>query len=139
MIEQLELTERERLVADLREREGLTYTEIAQRCNISPVTASKDYHEVVYKRRRRKWQELWLEENQKIVSFSLKLGEVVILKRVLYTFFDWKDNCECHRVDVKRPRLEDVDYTTAKELFRRLTDLETSARRPTLPPGAEEL
>lgn len=117
-----ETTNREEEIADLRERQGLTYKAIGERYHISPSRAAQIYRRLQRRRQEQRRRELYQKENQKTVSFSLTLGEVVVLNKIL---LDFRVKKVCGG---RRGPMEDVDYLVAARLSSRLSKLEHDTR-----------
>lgn len=123
------ITKREEEIADLREQKALTFKAIAELYHISPSRASQIYGKVQRKRREERRRELYQEQNQKPVSVSMTLGELVVLRRILLAFYSWKLNSESHTIGRWNDFLWDTDYTTAETLYVRFGGIEQEARK----------
>lgn len=124
-----DLTEQEKAVVKLREREKLSFRAIGERYGISPSKASTIYYRAQRELKIRQYRELWREQNQKEVSFPLTLGEAVVLKRILVLFQDWKLN-DCQKTERGyRELCQDPEHLTAKALEQRLILLEQKTRK----------
>lgn len=111
-------------IAELRELQGMTFKAIAERYQISPGKASYLYHDLQRRRRVQRHRELYEAQNQITVSFSLTLGEAVILQRLLL-FYQKRVFAESAR---RGDLADDPDYNTSEALLRRLFRLEHETR-----------
>ena len=111
-------------IAELRELHGMTFKAIAERYQISSGKASYLYHDLQRRRRVQRHRELYEAQNQITVSFSLTLGEAVILQRLLL-FYQKRVFAESAR---RGDLADDPDYNTSEALLRRLFRLEHETR-----------
>ncbi|MCI9403200.1 MAG: hypothetical protein HFF04_05970 [Oscillospiraceae bacterium] len=111
-------------IAELRELHGMTFKAIAERYQISPGKVSYLYHDLQRLRRLARYRELREAQNQITVSFSLTLGEAVILQRLLL-FYQKRVFAESAR---RGDLADDPDYNTSEALLRRLFRLEHETR-----------
>lgn len=118
---------REEEIVDLREREKMSFRAIGERCQLSAQQVSVIYHKAQRKRRLERAHMMWEEQNQKIASLELSIGEAVILQRILLLFQCWKLK-ECRKGEGKEI-FEDPDYVVAEKLLSRARKLEKSARQ----------
>lgn len=77
-------------IADLRERQSLTFKAIAQQYQITPARASRLYQVCLYRRRLAHYREMHERENQMTLSVKLTLGELAVLQRILSYYELWQ-------------------------------------------------
>lgn len=125
-----EITAREEEIQRLREVEGLTYREIAERYGINPSRVSQIYHSILRKRREQQQKEFYESQNRKTVSFELTLGEIVVLQRILVCYMLGESGKIWHtRTNSDQEELENsIDYMTAESLSHRLHVTENQNR-----------
>ena len=122
------LTDQEQTIVTLREEQKLSFRAIGERLELSANKTSYAYHRAARKLRINRFHELREEQNQVMVSLSLSVGEVVILRRILSLFQTWKiDDCRNNDPELQETR-NDPEYLAAENLEKRLFDLERAAR-----------
>ncbi|MBO5034404.1 MAG: hypothetical protein J6C43_02190 [Oscillospiraceae bacterium] len=122
------LTDQEQTIVTLREEQKLSFRAIGERLELSANKTSYAYHRAARKLRINRFHELREEQNQVMVSLSLSVGEVVILRRILSLFQTWKiDDCRNNDPELQETR-NDPEYLAAENLEKRLSDLERAAR-----------
>ncbi|MCI8475329.1 MAG: hypothetical protein HFF07_08355 [Oscillospiraceae bacterium] len=77
-------------IADLRERQSLTFKAIAQQYQITPARASHLYRVCLYRRRLAHYREMHERENQMTLSVKLTMGELAVLQRILSYYELWQ-------------------------------------------------
>lgn len=123
------ITQREQEIVDLREREQMTFRAIGERYQISAGQAANIYHRAQRSRRLERARMMREEQNQKIVSLEISVGEIVMLRRILYLFQHWKMKDSWSRKSEWEQVREDPDFVTAGELINRICKLEREARK----------
>lgn len=122
------LTDQEQTIVTLREEQKLSFRAIGERLELSANKTSYAYHRAARKLRINRFHELREEQNQVMVSLSLSVGEVVILRRILSLFQTWKID-DCRNNDPELQEIwNDPEYLAAENLEKRLSDLERAAR-----------
>lgn len=122
------LTDQEQTIVTLREEQKLSFRAIGERLELSANKTSYAYHRAARKLRINRFHELREEQNQVMVSLSLSVGEVVILRRILSLFQTWKID-DCRNNDSELQEIwNDPEYLAAENLEKRLSDLERAAR-----------
>ena len=118
----MELTPQEQKVLSLYSMDGLTFAKIAETLGISRSRASQIYHNALGKQDLMRRQEFYLEQNQKNVSVTLKLGEVVVLQRILNEYLKLKMNAIRNTKNNSdwEALQKDVDFNTAKTLQKQM-------------------
>ena len=94
-------------IADLRERQGLTFKAIAELYQISSGRASY----------------------QMIVTVKMTLGEIVVLRRILSYYENWQFRENNRYTKGKNPLFQEPDCVIAKYLEERFLLLEKEKRR----------
>ena len=122
------LTDREQTIVTLREEQKLSFRAIGERLELTPNKTSYAYHRAARKLRINRYHQLREEQNLIMVSLSLSVGEVVILRRVLSLFREWKrKDCRGNYSELQKI-WNDPEYLVAGDLETRLSGLERAAR-----------
>lgn len=123
-----QLTDQEQAIVTLREEQRLSFRAIGELLELSPNKTSYIYHQTTRKLRHNRFHELREEQNQIIVSFPLMVGEVVILRRILFLFQKWKrGDCRGNHPEFQELK-NDPEYLAAEDMEKRLAALERAAR-----------
>lgn len=118
----VDLTPQEQKVLSLYSIEGLTFGKIAEMLGISRSRASQIYHKALGKQDFMRRQEFYAEQNQKDISLTLKLGEIVVLQRILNEYLKFKMQSIHHTKSNGdwEALQKDVDFKTARILEKRI-------------------
>ena len=116
-------------IADLRERQEMTFKEIGELYQITPGRASYLYQDCLRRRRLARYHEMHERQNQMAVTVKLTLGELIVLRRILSYYQGWKFRETSRRTRVENPLFEEPDCVTAKYLVERFLLLEKEKRR----------
>ena len=116
-------------IAELRERESMTFKAIGERYQLTPGKASYLYQDHLRRRRIARYREIHEEQNQINVSVSMTLGEIAVLRRILSLYQIWALRENSRRAKEENPLFEEPDYVTAEYLNRRFAGLEKEKRQ----------
>lgn len=115
-------------IADLRERRGMTFKAIGELYQISPGRASCLYQDHLRRQRLAHYYEMHEKQNQMPVCVKLTLGELLVLRRILSYYQDWKFREDSRRARTENPLFEEPDCITAKYLGEQFIRLEKEKR-----------
>ena len=116
-------------IADLRERQGLTFKAIAELYQISSGRASYLYQDCLRRRRLARYNEMHKRQNQMIVTVKMTLGEIVVLRRILSYYENWQFRENNRYTKGKNPLFQEPDCVIEKYLEERFLLFEKEKRR----------
>lgn len=115
-------------IADLRERREMTFKAIGELYLISPGKVFWLYQDHLRRRRLAHYYEMYEKQNQMPVCVKLTLGELLVLRRILSYYQDWRLRENSRRTRTENPLFGEPDCITAKYLCEQFIRLEKEKR-----------